>query len=168
MAVLINFKICDNAQECNGIAACPTGALSWSKEKKGIIIDNEKCISCGICEKSCEVSAIHVARDKEEYEKIKKEIESDPRKVSDLFVDRYGAVPIHTAFQMKPEKFEIEVLKSDKLVAVEAYSEDSIKCLRRSMPIKDIFKDIDIKFRKMQVENEKSLSNYGINILPDW
>lgn len=29
MPVLINFKICDNAKDCSGIAVCPTGALSW-------------------------------------------------------------------------------------------------------------------------------------------
>ncbi|MGK3946424.1 4Fe-4S dicluster domain-containing protein, partial [Streptomyces caeruleatus] len=81
--VLINFKICDNAQECNGIAVCPTGALSWDKNKKSIKIDNEKCISCKKCEKSCMVNAIHVAKNEEEYEKIEEEIKHDSRKVSD-------------------------------------------------------------------------------------
>ena len=41
MAVLINFKICDNAKECGGIAVCPTGALSYDDEKESIVIDND-------------------------------------------------------------------------------------------------------------------------------
>ena len=36
MAVLINFKICDNAKECNGIEVCPTGALSWDKKNQNL------------------------------------------------------------------------------------------------------------------------------------
>ena len=32
--IQINWKICDNAEECNGIAVCPTGALYWDKEEK--------------------------------------------------------------------------------------------------------------------------------------
>ncbi|KKP68523.1 MAG: 4Fe-4S binding domain protein [Candidatus Moranbacteria bacterium GW2011_GWE1_35_17] len=166
MPVLINFKICDNAQECNGVAVCPTGALSWDKEKKSIKIDNEKCVSCGICEKACMVSAIHVARNENEYNKIKKEIDEDPRKVSDLFVDRYGATPIHTAFQMKSEKFNLEVISSDKLVGVEIYNDDSIECLRKSIPVKEIFKGMDIKFRKMKNENDKILNDYKIKSFP--
>lgn len=34
MAVLVNFKICDNAKECGGIEVCPTGALSWDEENE--------------------------------------------------------------------------------------------------------------------------------------
>ncbi len=69
MAVLINFKICDNAKECGGIAVCPTGALSWNEEKGIIQIDNDKCISCGLCEKECPIGAIMVAKNEKEYSK---------------------------------------------------------------------------------------------------
>ena len=34
MSVLINFKICDNAEVCGGIEVCPTGALSWDEENE--------------------------------------------------------------------------------------------------------------------------------------
>ena len=88
MAVLINFKICDNAKECNGIAVCPSGALSWDEKKKTIFIDNSKCTSCGKCEKACMVNAIKVAKTKKEYDKFKKEIDGDDRTTSDLLVDR--------------------------------------------------------------------------------
>ena len=51
MSVLVNFKICDNAKECGGVEVCPVGAFSWNDEEETIVLDNEKCISCGLCEK---------------------------------------------------------------------------------------------------------------------
>ena len=99
MAVLINFKICDNAMECNGIEVCPTRALAWDSENKTIIIKNDLCNSCGLCEKACMVHAIKVARTDEEYAKIKKEFDDDPRKIEDLFIDRYGAETVDHAIQ---------------------------------------------------------------------
>lgn len=42
MAVLVNFKICDNAKECSGIEVCPTQALSWDEKEETIVIDNNK------------------------------------------------------------------------------------------------------------------------------
>ena len=45
MAVLINFKICDNAKECGGIDVCPTGALSWNDVDSKIEIDNDKNVT---------------------------------------------------------------------------------------------------------------------------
>ena len=72
MSVLINFKICDNAEECNGIAVCPTGTLSWNKKKKRIVVNNKKCISCGKCKKPCEVGPKQVANTKQKNEKKNK------------------------------------------------------------------------------------------------
>ena len=83
MSVLINFKICDNAKECGGIEVCSTGALSWDDKKETIVIDNTKCISCGLCEKACPIGAITVAKTEEEYEKIKKKIDDDPRTIEE-------------------------------------------------------------------------------------
>jgi NAD-dependent dihydropyrimidine dehydrogenase PreA subunit len=64
MSVLINFKICDNSCECGGIKICPNGALFWDTKNNKIGIDNEKCISCGICVKECPIGAIKVANNK--------------------------------------------------------------------------------------------------------
>lgn len=164
MAVLINFKICDNAKECNGIAVCPTGALSWDEKAKTIKIDNSKCISCGACEKSCYVGAIRVAKTKEEYQKIKREIETDPRRVSDLFVDRYGAMPLDSTFQII-YGFETEVLGSSKTCVVELFNEESIHCLLKSIPIKELFKNKDIKYRKTEAK-EDLLKQYKVKELP--
>jgi len=119
MPVLINFKICDNSKDCSGIEVCPTGAFYWDEKKKTIAVDNKKCASCGKCEAACPVHAIHVARTEEESKKIKKEIDADPRKVSDLFVDRYGAEPTEPAFLISEKKFDAQILKSTQPAVVE-------------------------------------------------
>ena len=76
MPVLVNFKVCDNAKECGGVAICPTGAITFDEKKETLVIDNSKCISCGQCENECPIGAIRVAKDENEYKKIKEEIEN--------------------------------------------------------------------------------------------
>ena len=165
MPVLINFKICDNAKECGGIAECPTGALFWDEEAKGIKIDNEKCISCEKCVAACPVEAIFVAGNEKEYRKIEKEVDGDPRKRSDLFIDRYGAQPIMAAFLISEKEFPAEVLCADKLTAVEFFNEDSLMCLLRSIPIKDLLENYPIEYRKA-VAGNASIEKYQIKKLP--
>jgi NAD-dependent dihydropyrimidine dehydrogenase PreA subunit len=167
MAVLINFKICDNSRDCSGIAVCPTGAFYWDEKRKTIAVDNEKCISCGRCEESCPVGAIRVAGTKKEYERIKKEIRNDPRKVSDLFVDRYGAEPQSHAFQIPLSKFDIQILESTKPAVTELFSRNSVKCLLYSIPVRELFKNIDVKYRKIKVKkNDSLLRKYKVKKLP--
>lgn len=167
MAVLINFKICDNSKDCSGIEVCPTGAFYWDEKKKTIAVDNTKCINCGQCEKACPVGAIRVAKTEEEYKRIKKEIDEDQRKVSDLFIDRYGAEPMLPAFQIPKSKFKIQILESTKLAVVELFSRESIQCLLYSIPIKELFKNFDIKYRKIEVKNNDSLlKKYQVGELP--
>ena len=166
MSVLINFKICDNSEDCDGISACPIMAFYWDRGKKTIAVDNSKCNNCGRCEEACPVDAIRVARTDEEYEKIKKGIEEDSRKVSDLFVDRYGAQPISSAFLIPEDKFEIQILRSTKPAVVEFFSDDSIQCLLRSIPVKELFRGLDIKYRKMDVKGKSLIEEYDIKKLP--
>ena len=166
MSVLINFKICDNSKDCNGIAVCPIKAFYWDEEKKTIAVDETKCISCGKCEESCPVNAIRVARNEKEFKKIKKEIDEDPRKISDLFVDRYGATSVSPAFLISPDKFEIQILESTKPAVVEFFKNSSIKCLLNSIPIKELI-NIDVKYRKVDLSNNDSLlEKYEIKQLP--
>ena len=166
MSVLINFKICDNSEDCDGIEVCSIGAFYWDREKRTIAVDNSKCTDCGRCEEACPVDAIRVAKTKEEYEKIKNEIEKDLRKVSDLFVDRYGAQPISSAFLIPESKFDIQILRSTKPVVLELFEDDSIQCLLRSISLKELFKGLDIKYRKMKAEGGSFLKKYGVKELP--
>ena len=166
MPAIINFKICDNAIECNGLAICPVKAITWNEKKKTLEINNKKCISCGKCEDACLVGAIRVAKTAKEFEKIKKEIKNDPRKASNLFIDRYGATPIQSTFVAKQNEFNTHVLRATKLTAVEFFDENSIMCLLNSIPVKDLFGETDLKYRKVQIENNDLMKKYKIKKLP--
>ena len=165
MAVLINFKICDNAKECGGIAVCPTGALSWNEEKETIQIDNDKCISCGLCEKECPIGAFTVAKNEEEYAKAKKEIDEDPRTTKDLFVDRYGAVAISDFFKIDLKEIKDKVEK-DCLTLIEIYNPDIAECLLKSIPIKEITKNLPKDTLFYKTESDKAIEEYHIKELP--
>lgn len=165
MAVLINFKICDNAKECGGIEVCPTGALSWDEEKETIQIDNEKCISCGACEKNCPIGAILVAQDDAEYKAKKEEIEKDPRTIKDLFVDRYGATPLSEFFMVSKEDMDSKI--GSGITLIECYDDESIQCLLKSIPLKDITAEMpkDTMFYKVESDDEIK-EKYNISELP--
>ena len=166
MAVLINFKICDNDKACGGVAVCPTGAIYYDEEKETLAIDNEKCISCGMCEKECPIGAIKVAKDEKEYEILKKQIEEDPRRTKDLFVDRYGATPLSEFFMLDSEEVANKI-NSKNIVLIEFYNDDSIQCLLKSIPIKELLKDFPDSTQFYKVEITEALTNeYQIKELP--
>ncbi len=165
MAVLVNFKICDNAKECSGVAVCPTGALSWNEEEETIEIDNDKCISCGLCEKECPIGAFTVVKNEEEYNKIKKEIDEDPRTTKDLFVDRYGAVAISDFFKIKLEEIK-EKAKKDCLTLIEIYNPDAAECLLKSIPIKELTYELPKDTLFYKVESSENVDEYKIEELP--
>ena len=166
MAVLINFKICDNDKACGGVAVCPTGAIYYDEEKETLSIDNDKCISCGMCEKECPIGAIKVAKDEKEYEVLKKQIEEDPRRTKDLFVDRYGATPLSEFFMLDSEEVANKI-NSKNIVLIEFYNDDSIQCLLKSIPIKELLKDFPDSTQFYKVEISETLTNeYQIKELP--
>lgn len=166
MPTLINYKICDNSPECGGIAVCPTKAMYFDEEKETIVIDNDKCISCGLCRPQCPVSAIYIAKTNEEFEELKKEIEKDSRTIKDLFVDRYGATPISDFFIISPDKLKEKIL-TNGITLIELYTDESIQCLLKSIPIKDITGEMDgdIAFYKLKL-TEKISSEYNIVEVP--
>ena len=165
MPVLVNFKVCDNAKECGGVAICPTGAITFDEKKETLVIDNSKCISCGQCENECPIGAIRVAKDENEYKKIKEEIENDPRKTKDLFVDRYGA-PLSEFFMLEAEKIE-QKIDTNKIVLVELYNDDSIQCLLKSIPIKELVKDLPDTTTFYKIESKEDIEEkYEVKELP--
>lgn len=166
MAILVNFKICDNCADCSGIRACPVNAITWSEEKKSIEIDNSKCINCGKCVGSCTVSAIKMAKTEEEFANLKKEIDADPRTISDLFVERYGSMKIADI-----NCFDIEHMadriNSNRPVIVEINTEDTIECLLKSVPISEIQKKFhtNATYSKFFVEPE-DMEKYNLTTTP--
>ncbi len=166
MPIAMNFKICDNSPDCLGVTACPTKALYFDKDKKSLIIDNSKCINCEKCILVCEVGAIRFAKDNKELIRIKEEIDNDPRKVSDLYVDRYGSEPQAKEFFCSNEKFDIQILQSTKPTIVECFDDESIHCLIQSIPIKELLGETDVVYRKFAVENQEFKEKYSIKELP--
>lgn len=168
MAVLINFKICDNDKACSGMSACPNNVFSWDEENKTLLIDNSKCVSCGLCEKACMVSAIRVAKNQEEYNKIQKEFDEDKRTINDLLVERYGGKPIDPAMIGKEKEIVLKLNEAKRPLIVELFNEDSIMCLLKSIPMKKIANlfDENTRYRKVEVTSDEILEQYGIKELP--
>ena len=166
MAILINFKICDNAPECLAPPVCPTGAIIWNEEKKTLEIDNSKCTSCGLCIPTCPMEAIFLAKSDEEYNQIKKEIDEDKRTRKDLFVDRYGAMPLMDAFMSDEETIK-DKIERDNLTFIEIYDAENVECLLKSIPLKEITEDMPKDTRYYKVNHTDSLmKKYDIKELP--
>ncbi len=151
--VVINRNICDNAPECGGIEICPTGALFWDEENEQIGYDDEKCIDCGSCADpacGCPVGAILWGETQEDYEKILKQVDSETMTLNELNVERYGAMPMSTV--MTAAEFEEVFLSNQELLLVEVFSESSINCLVKSIPINDILESLDKNLKYIKVE----------------
>ena len=167
MSVLINFKICDNAKECSGIEACPHGAIFWDSKKETLSTDNTLCIGCGVCEDACPIGAIKTAKTDEDFLKIKKEIDDDERTAEDLFVDRYGAVPIDESKNISVDNLLSILPKENNPIIVEFYNDESIQCLLKSIPVVDILSLIHGCVAYYKVEATDSIiERYSINELP--
>ena len=139
MPPIINFKICDNSADCNGIAQCPTGVFTWDDDAKTIRIDHTKCVECGACADFCSVNAIRYAGNAEELAKIQAEIDADPRTVAELLVDRYGCAPIIDthSFELSKQKLA-DRMNTARPVLIEFNTEATIECLLKSVPIAEI------------------------------
>lgn len=166
MPALINFKICDNARECSGIAICPTKAMHYDEDKQTIVIDKNKCTSCGLCRPECPIGAIMVGKTDEEYQQCQKEIDDDPRTIKDLFVDRYGASPISEFFIIESEQLD-EKIKNENITLIEVFHAETAQCLLKSIPIKDITEDIqgDVQYYKLEPSDEV-IAKYEIKDFP--
>lgn len=153
MSVLVNRKICDNAAECSGIEVCPTGALFWNVSEEKIDVNNDLCISCHECAGACPVGAILVANSDEEFAQMRIDIENDTRTVKDLFVERYGAMPIDEKLVLEGSSAD-SVAKENPLVFIEQFQDSSIQCLLHSIPAELLVNRYGCVYRKQQVLDE--------------
>jgi NAD-dependent dihydropyrimidine dehydrogenase PreA subunit len=164
MTAIINFKICDNASECDGLAVCPTKAITWNQDKKTLEIDESKCTNCNLCIKACQSNAIKVATGKE-LEFIKQEYKNDKRKTSDLFVDRYGAQSTNKTSLISYAYFQSLINKKD-LMVFEVFDSASTMCLINSIPIRELFKK-NVLYNRIDINTDKTLINqYKIKKIP--
>jgi len=166
MPPIINFKTCDNSPECSGISSCPTGALAWDKEKKTIVIIPEKCTGCLLCVNACPVKAIKFANTSEDEARIKEEFDEEGALVGELFIDRYGAMPIGPSAGYREVDIDTQKLSCGNIAVVELFDADDLECLRASVPIKNILGK-DIVYSKVRSDGSRALSNkFGISQLP--
>lgn len=164
MPAIINFKICDNSDECGGLEVYPTKAITWNKTKKTLEINESKCIDCGLCTKECPVEAIQIATG-DELEKIKKEEEKNENEISNLFIERYGATSIDPESLISGAFLQNQIEKKLTLVA-EFFDPKTIMCLYKSIPIRDMFEK-RILYYKINTEFNKDLVNkYKLSIFP--
>jgi len=161
MAVRINKKICDNADACGGIEACPTGAIFWDDVSQTLSTDDSKCTSCGVCEDACPIGAIMCAPDAESLKKIEVMIEADERKFEDLMVERYGAAPVDDLMQIEEDDIKAFIEKSAGLVFIEQNKDSTIACLLQSIPISQLREKIGKAFvYKKAIVNEERGGEY--------
>lgn len=166
MKALINPKICDNAPECSGIAICPIKAMSFDETLNQVVVSDE-CTSCGLCEKSCPVGAIMVAKNEDQYLQYQKDIKNDQRTIKDLFVDRYGASPLSEFFMIEDDNLAEKINNNSNYTLIELYDDDSIQCLIKSIPIKEITDNLkeEILYYRLKPSAETS-EKYNITELP--
>ena len=162
MPAIINNKICDQASACGGISVCPVGAFTYNDKTKRIEIDNSKCISCGLCAKTCPIGAIGVAKTQEEFEELKQAIEEDPRKPEDLFVDRYGADIINENSFILINEIDSKV-KSGKTL-IEVIDLDQASCLIKSIPYQEIISNTNYDNYYRVLWNNEIAKKYNLKV----
>ena len=161
MAVRINRKICDNAEACGGIEACPMGAIYWDSEKQSLCTDDAKCTGCGLCEDACPVGAILWASDEGSLKKIEADIAADERTFESLMVERYGAIPVDDSMQIENADIDAFVKASTGVVLIEQNKESSIACLLQSIPISQLQVKLDNPFiYRKAIINETQKGEY--------
>ena len=161
MAVRINKKICDNADACSGIEACPTGAIYWDSEKQLLCTDDAKCTSCGQCEDACPIGAILWASDEESLKKIEADIAADDRTFDALMVERYGAMPVDDSMQIDNADIETFVKSTKGIILIEQNKESSISCLLQSIPISKLQEKLSKSFiYKKAIVDENQDGNF--------
>lgn len=140
--IIINQKICDRSPECDGIAVCPTGALSFDTTLNKVVWAESKCIFCLACTlpDACPVGAIMFARDDVQEKEILDTIASDSRTEGWLWQERYGVEPSPSqpsALPLTPHNFNTVLADGqDKLIDI--WHPDFLDCRLHSPLFSDI------------------------------
>jgi len=170
MPVVINYKICDLAPECGGIEVCPNGAFFWNKKTKRPEVDNERCLSCGICARECPVEAILVATTEGEYQRLLEKVKNDPRSEKDLWRERLGCQPGRTpplAKVVTPKNFSQEVARTKAPFVLDVWSEATLDCRYHSLLWDDLKTTGRIRFKKLDGgEDSKLAKKLGVTRFP--
>jgi len=169
MAVFVNYKICDNADECSGIEVCPTGALYWNEEEATLATDNTKCIACDACVEACPAGAILVAHNAVEAIKIERDIADDPRTYEMLMVERFGASPVDGSLLIAVDEAMSKVAKEVPLLVIEAIDDEDAPCLINSVPISELFGNHAYEYYKVSIHDEaydSFAALYGVEDCP--
>lgn len=170
MPVIINYKVCDLGRGCPCIPACPTSAWYWDEKNKRPAVDNSKCNNCGICTKTCPARVISGALDEKGIEKLKRELDSDPRAQKTLCNERFNIEPKDELIAVDSFTFEKEVLNSEGVIIVDFWApEFSARCKNGTMLYSELLPETGhkVKFKKMNVhENEAFCRELGITTLP--
>jgi NAD-dependent dihydropyrimidine dehydrogenase PreA subunit len=85
---------CDNTPGCPVIEACPKDIFYYDYDIKKLLLNENKCIECGICVRECEHDAVRLIDSK-----INKEQEEDQygMALANRIKDHYGIEPISIA-----------------------------------------------------------------------
>lgn len=165
--IIINRNICDNARECSGIEVCQTGAMFWDEENNKIGYHDVDCLDCGLCAESCPVGAILWGEDDEDFEKKKKEVEAETRRLEDLQVERYGAAPMEDNIEQS-ELQSIICSSSTEYVLLELFSDDSINCLLHSIRVEEIKQlfNASVSYNKVHFKAYETCSLFDVESFP--
>jgi len=169
MPVLINYNMCDMAAGCPVIKMCPTGAWSYSQERKRPIIDNSKCNDCKVCIKACPARAVLFAVSEEGLRALSEEIKADPRTEEDLFKERFNTDPIEPNIIATSSTFNKEVVDAKNAVIVDFWAPAfASRCRIGAIPYRDIApKGYRVTFKKVNVEENPDLAKkFGLAAIP--
>lgn len=169
MPVLINYNMCDRAAGCPVIKLCPTGAWSYSEERKRPVVDNSKCDDCKLCIKGCPARVVLFALTEEGLSILEEEIKADPRTEEDIFKERFNSDPVDPSVVVTSSNFKKEVLDASNVVFVDFWAPAvASRCKIGAIPYGNIaLKGYDVTFKKVNIdENQELAKKFDVMAIP--
>jgi len=151
---ILRTNLCDNNPVCQVISECNNEAVFFDLKTNTVCIDEDKCIACGICKIHC--SLFVIVHSESDYLYTKENIRKDPRKQSDLQVERFSADVVDKYYLINEVGFQESINTFTKsingLSFVEIVLKKQNECLYNSIPVSDIIGGLHL-YRKIVVEN---------------